>query len=165
MVQVKGGENGPKIDVSGCFKKCLKQVVYVFLPQRKYKNSGLFSENRPTTTYCGRTSDHYAVFMKQFDADLTHFGCFFCQKCLKYRVFAAYQGISTIFSYFLYPYLISLLCLLWLLLYLLLFYKGLSVIQVCYYSYVLYILICGFLTLFGGIEWRFVGEGTIKEIV
>ena len=66
--------------------------------------------------------------MKQFDANLTHLGVFFVKNALNVRVFAAYQGISTIFSYFLYPSLIALLSLLWLLLYLLLLYKGLSVI-------------------------------------
>ena len=66
--------------------------------------------------------------MKQFDANLTHLGVFFVNNALNVRVFAAYQGISSIFSYFLYPYLISLLCLLLLLLLLLLLYKGLSVI-------------------------------------
>jgi len=66
--------------------------------------------------------------MKQFDADLAHFGCFFVKNALNLRVFAAYQGVSTIFSYFLYPSLISLLSLLWLLLLLLLLYRGLRVI-------------------------------------
>ena len=66
--------------------------------------------------------------MKQFDADLAHLGVFFVKNALNVRVFAAYQGISTIFSYFLYPSLISLLCLLCSLLLLLLVYKGLSVI-------------------------------------
>ena len=55
--------------------------------------------------------------MKQFDANLTHLGVFFVKNALNVRVFAAYQGSSTIFSY--------LLCSLLLLL---LLYKGLSVI-------------------------------------
>ena len=38
--------------------------------------------------------------MKQFDANLTHLGVFFVRNALNVRVFAAYQGISTIFSYF-----------------------------------------------------------------
>jgi hypothetical protein len=38
--------------------------------------------------------------MKQFDADLAHLGVFFVKNALNVRVFAAYQGISTIFSYF-----------------------------------------------------------------
>ena len=38
--------------------------------------------------------------MKQFDANLTHLGVFFVNNTLNVRVFAAYQGISTIFSYF-----------------------------------------------------------------
>ena len=38
--------------------------------------------------------------MKQFDANLTHLGVFFVRNALNVRVFAAYQGSSTIFSYF-----------------------------------------------------------------
>ena len=41
--------------------------------------------------------------MKQFDADLAHLGVFFVKNALNVRVFAAYQGISTIFSYFTVP--------------------------------------------------------------
>ena len=38
--------------------------------------------------------------MKQFDANLSHLGVFFVRNALNVRVFAAYQGSSTIFSYF-----------------------------------------------------------------
>ena len=41
--------------------------------------------------------------MKQFDANLTHLGVFFVNNALNVRVFAAYQGSSTIFSYFTVP--------------------------------------------------------------
>tara|TARA_A100001515_G_scaffold94506_1_gene75669 strand:- start:131 stop:313 length:183 start_codon:yes stop_codon:yes gene_type:complete len=41
--------------------------------------------------------------MKQFDANLTHLGVFFVRNALNIGVFAAYQGSSTIFSYFTVP--------------------------------------------------------------